>query len=53
MKNLGTYNLRFYLAGCCANGVNPLHPIANELIQHALVAAIVFTTQYEVDVGGE
>ena len=46
-------DLRLNLRGRCADGVDALHPLAQQIVEHGVVTAFVFPAEDQVDVRRE
>src|SRR5215475_2770881 len=54
MDNLGgALDVRLDLVCCHPNRVNTLHPLAEQIIQHGVVAAFVLATENQVNICGK
>src|ERR1017187_5858503 len=51
--DLSSLRLRLDFCGGCANGIDPLHSLLEQRIQHTVVAALVLAAKNEVDAAGK
>ena len=53
MHYFGSFDLRLDFRGRRADGVNPFHALAQQIVQHGVVAALVLAAENQVDVRRE
>ena len=52
-NDLRSLDLRLDLVRRCSNRINAFHPLAKQIVQHRIVAALILAPENQMDVGSE